>query len=178
MRRLLTILFAAMVAIAPVAGEAAGRVETQLWNSIRDSRNPDDFAYYLSRYPHGEWAPQAERKLVRLERKERRAAAEDRLGLTRGQKLEVEERLARAGHYPGSINGVFDGDTRFAIADYRRSAGLPASNYLDTRMLRALVRDTDYAYRGSQHRETRDGEIAAGVVAGALILGGVILLAD
>lgn len=145
----------------------------------RDARALDDaraYRNYLNRYPGGAHAREAQE---RLERKQLVAARRDRekaLRLNRNQRREVEELLARAGHYPGSINGKFDRDTRTAIRDYRRSKGLDYHAFLDRPMLRYLVRDGGRSYERQNGEDNTD--VAVGVAAGALLLGGIILLSD
>lgn len=178
-----SVAFASMLAPGPAV--AAGAQERAYWRSIQDSKNPEDFETYLYRYPYGDWAEQAERRADNLRAREDRRRREDALGLTRGQRREVEARLSRAGFYPGSINGDFNRDTRLAIRDFRVAYGLPRHRFLDAQMIRVLVRNSGNEYSGgstsySQYNgnSARDGEIAAGVVVGALLLGGIILLAD
>ena len=73
--------------------------------------------------------------------------------------------------------GEFGPDARNAIRQYRRDRGLGTNAYLDREMLSYLVRDS----RGRSH-DRQNGEdntdIAVGVAAGALLLGGIILLSD
>ena len=169
------------VGLSCVAANAGSAEERSFWRSISESQNYFDYDEYLRRYPNGDYARKARKRAERYRRVERRLAEEESLGLNRGQRREVEERLARAGFYPGSINGSFNDDTRRAIRDFRLSYGLPRSRFLDRPMLRALVRVTGDEYRrgySARSHASRDGEVAAGVVAGALLLGGIILLAD
>lgn len=175
----------ATAAVTPSPVWAAGVQEKAYWNSIRNSRNPEDFETYLYRYPYGDWTEQAERRANNLRARDDRRRREDALGLSRGQRREVEARLSRAGFFPGSINGEFNRDTRTAIRDFRVAYGLPRHRFLDAQMIRVLVRNSGNEYAGgasgfsrNNGGSARDGDIAAGVVVGALLLGGIILLAD
>lgn len=175
----------ATTAAAPQPSFAAGVQERAYWNSIRNSRNAEDFETYLYRYPYGDWTEQAERRASNLRARDDRRRREDALGLSRGQRREVEARLSRAGFFPGSINGDFNRDTRTAIRDFRIAYGLPRHRFLDAQMIRVLVRNSGNEYAGGSSSysrnnggSARDGDIAAGVVVGALLLGGIILLAD
>lgn len=182
MRMIIAALF--LIFAGGVAADAASPQELAYWRSIQDSRDARDFERYLRLYPGGDFAQAAETRATRLRRVENRRAREAALGLSVGQRREVEQRLARAGFFPGSINGRFNRDTRLAIRDFRIAYGLPRHRFLDRSMLRQLVRVTGNEYfdnRTSNSRSfngARDGEIAAGAVAGALLLGGIILLAD
>ena len=143
----------------------------------------DDRAYraYLRRFPNGIYADQARTRLDRRQLADNRAARERALGLNRNQRREVEELLARAGYYPGSINGKFGPTARQAIRDYRRDRGLVEHAYLDREMLRYLVRDGGRGYQlrhGSRQNGEDNTDVAVGVAAGALLLGGIILLSD
>lgn len=186
MIRLAVILCLALGALAVDAAAlgdagAADRQERAYWRAIQGSRDPYDYEEYLRRYPYGDYAGEAERKAENLYDIQDRKARERALGLNRGQRREVEARLAQAGFHPGSINGDFNRDTRRAIRNFRRVHGFQPHRFLDRPMLRALVRESgdQYARRGHERRTGgRDGEIAAGVVAGALLLGGILLLAD
>lgn len=171
------VCFAALAAVTPA--QANSHNDQAFWSSIRDSRQAYDYERYIDAYPYGRHVDKAERRIARFRSRDSHEQAEAALGLSRGQRREVEMRLSRAGFYPGSINGDFSRETRIAIRDFRQSRGLPVHRYLDARMVRTLVRDTGDEYaRGYGSGGTRDGEIAAGVVAGALLLGGIILLAD
>ncbi len=187
-RLLLTAFLALAVAAphlaAPDVAAAQSASEASYWRSIRDSRDWRDFDDYLRAYPYGAYAERAERRARNLRLAEDRRGRERALGLNQGQRREVEARLSRAGFYPGSINGRFNRDTRVAIRDFRTANGLPRHRFLDREMLRVLVRRTGNEYSSysggstSRTRNNRDAEVAAGVVAGALLLGGIILLAD
>ena len=143
----------------------------------------DDRAYqsYLRRYPNWLHAEKARARLDRRRLADIRADRERALGLNRNQRREVEQLLARSGYYPGSINGKFGPTTRQAIRDYRRDRRLPEHAYLDREMLRYLVRENDRGF-SPRYNSRQNGEdntdIAVGVAAGALLLGGIILLAD
>ena len=147
------------------------------WDQARVLNDEQAYRSYLRRYPDGRYANRA-RDI--LDRRANAAVYRDReraLGLSRNQRREVENLLARAGYYPGSINGKFGPTARQAIRDYRRDRGLPQHAYLDRQMLRALVRDTGRTY-GRRHNGEDNTDVAVGVAAGALLLGGIILLSD
>lgn len=84
------------------------------------------------------------------------AAAEAALGMTRNDRLSVEQRLAYLGFPPGPQDGFFDNDTRWAIEGYQRSRGYPATGYLDQQTVAGLVEET----RG----------VRTGIVTGAEVL--------
>src|SRR5207249_6906965 len=52
--------------------------------------------------------------------------------------VEVQRRLARAGYYHGSIDGVLGPETRRAIRAYERDHNAPAYGVIDRQLLRTL----------------------------------------
>lgn len=52
--------------------------------------------------------------------------------------VRVQQRLARAGYYRGSIDGVIGGGTRSAIRAYERAHGLRVDGRIDDRLLSSL----------------------------------------
>jgi hypothetical protein len=50
----------------------------------------------------------------------------------------VQRRLARAGYYHGSVDGVIGNGTRGAIAAYERNNGLPVDGRIDRQLLATL----------------------------------------
>jgi hypothetical protein len=50
----------------------------------------------------------------------------------------VQRRLARAGYYHGSIDGVIGNGTRSAIAAYERNNGLPVDGRIDRQLLATM----------------------------------------
>ncbi len=148
----------------------------QAWRDSQAANTTRAYRNYIARYPGGAHVREAQERLERKALVAERRDREKALGLSRNQRREVEQLLARTGYYPGSINGKFDRDTRRAIRDYRRDRGIESHAFLDRRMLRYLVED------GGGHRQRQNGEdntgVAIGFAAGALLLGGIILLAD
>jgi peptidoglycan hydrolase-like protein with peptidoglycan-binding domain len=168
---------------AAISGDGASVViqsqsgDEAAWREARAQSDARAYRSYLRRYPGGIHVRQAKERIDRKRLVAGRAIRERALGLNRAQRREVEELLANAGYYPGSINGKFGPDARNAIRQYRRDRGLGTNAYLDREMLSYLVRDS----RGRSH-DRQNGEdntdIAVGVAAGALLLGGIILLSD
>lgn len=52
--------------------------------------------------------------------------------------VSVQQRLARAGYYRGSIDGIIGPGTRWAIRSWERSHGLPADGVIDRRLLATM----------------------------------------
>ena len=65
--------------------------------------------------------------------------------MDQAQRRQIEERLKAAGFNPGSVNGVFTGETAQALLAYEKARGLPSEGLLiviakPTR--RALIADS------------------------------------
>lgn len=172
---------------AAITGDGASALITSradddaAWRSARALDDARAYQDYLRRYPGGMYVQQARERLDRMQLVAARRDREQALGLSRGQRREVEELLARAGYYPGSINGKFGPDAREAIRRYRSDRGLGTHAYLDREMLRHLVRDggRGYSSRTTRRQNGEDNtDVAAGVAVGALLLGGIILLSN
>lgn len=166
------------------AGGASARsrsADKDAWTEARRLNDEQAFRFYLQQYPRGVYVDQARDRLNGRRVAANHADQERALGLSRNQRREVEELLARAGYYPGSINGKFGPTARNAIRDYRRDRGIGAHAYLDREMLRYLVRDGGqrYSNRSYSRQNGEDNtDVAVGIAAGALLLGGIILLSD
>jgi formylglycine-generating enzyme required for sulfatase activity len=50
------------------AVDDAGNKELSIWNSVKDSANPDDFVAYLQDYPKGKFAPLAKSRMASLKK--------------------------------------------------------------------------------------------------------------
>jgi peptidoglycan hydrolase-like protein with peptidoglycan-binding domain len=74
------------------------------------------------------------------------AAAEEKLGLGRDQRREVQARLLVAGHDPRGLDGIFGPGTRLALSAWQAAQGLERTGYLDAAALDLLERRTESAY--------------------------------
>jgi peptidoglycan hydrolase-like protein with peptidoglycan-binding domain len=133
--------------------------EREFWRQTEVQDRRADYQAYLERYPNGIWQPEATARLAELAAVEAMpplpepTAAEAALGMTRTDRLSIEQRLAFLGFAPGPQDGSFDDETRWAIESYQRSRGQSATGYLDRQTVAAVM------------RETRDAR--TGIVAGA-----------
>lgn len=66
-------------------------------------------------------------------------AAEDALGLSGEQRLQIQEILAAEGFDPGGAGGAFGPRTRAAIREWQAAAGAQATGYLTEQQTRALL---------------------------------------
>ena len=58
--------------------------------------------------------------------------------MTRDRITAIQSALQKAGHNPGSIDGVIGGDTMRAVNSFQRQKGLPVDKYLNIATVRAL----------------------------------------
>ena len=98
--------------------------------------------------------------------------------LNRNARAEVEQRLVYAGFDPGKVNGHFGDTAREAIYNYRASRGLERHPYVDQNMVIMLVNETQAEFSQKVKAGDVDPDVAAAVAAGALLVGGAILLSD
>ena len=144
--------------MARAGTDLAARREREDWREAQYNDRPRDFRDYLERYPTGIWLPEAETRLAELTGSRTPAAAdpaamETALGLTRNDRLSIEQRLNYLGFPPGAQDGFFDSSTRWAIEGYQRNRRHEATGYLDQPTLAAIMKET---------RDLRSGVIIDG----------------
>ena len=81
------------------------------------------------------------------------AASEAALELSPSDRREVQRRLRLAQFDPKMIDGDFGPDTRAAIEDWQRAAGMPATGFIDGRSMSLLTTQTAEAYREWERAE-------------------------
>jgi N-acetylmuramoyl-L-alanine amidase len=50
----------------------------------------------------------------------------------------VQENLARAGYYQGTVDGIIGPMTRSAIGNYQNDHNMPVTRHIDERLLQSL----------------------------------------
>lgn len=99
------------------------------------------------------------------------AAMEEALGLSRSDRREVQRRLQLAEFDPRLVDGIFGPDTRSAISDWQKAAGLPATGYVDEAGMALLVAQTSEKYRdwrsAERARAARQAQARSTVVIGS-----------
>ena len=142
------------------------QAERLYWESVKDSSDPAEIQTYLDQYPTGTYAALARVRLQRLKGEAEPApaeatsapeaatpaapvetglalepeAAEEALGLRRGDRRLIQAGLKALGFDPGPLDGLFGRGTRAAIGKWQVSGGKPATGYLDAAMARALAK--------------------------------------
>jgi hypothetical protein len=147
------------LAMAPRSGNAD--VELEFWRSVRDSNKPEELNAYLNSYPNGQFRSLAQARLAAVENggpkdkdkdmtrnltavdpatftEEANQVTEDRIGLDRGQRRDVQRRLTGLG-FDNKVTGKFDDETRSVIRRWQAARGYPASGYLNQLQHKALL---------------------------------------
>jgi peptidoglycan hydrolase-like protein with peptidoglycan-binding domain len=106
-------------------------------------------------------------------------ATEDRIGLNKRKRRDVQRRLTGLG-FDTRVNGKFDAPTRAVIARWQAARGYPNTGYLNTPQHQALVTESVSTANASisdksEHRTRRRGRGGGGPV-GAIggVVGGVV----
>ncbi len=136
---------------------AISEVELEFWRSIKDSNKIEEFNAYLTNYPSGTFKSLALARIAALQdgpsnatrnlttdavdqavfSEEASELTEDRLGLDRNQRRDIQRRLTGLG-FDIRASGRFDEATRVVIARWQAARGYPKSGYLNTLQHKAL----------------------------------------
>ncbi|MGO8908608.1 MAG: caspase family protein [Bradyrhizobium sp.] len=139
-----------------VTAGPASDVELEFWRSIKDSNKPEELNAYLTNYPNGTFKSLALARIASLQdgpstttrnlsasvdpstfTDEADQAAEDQIGLDRGQRRDVQRRLTGLG-FDTKISGKFDDETRGVIMRWQAARGYPKTGFLNKLQLKAL----------------------------------------
>ena len=150
--------------------------EREFWASVKASEDTAELQAYLDRYPDGEYAVLARRRLKRLEETAASEPSvptptqptaptpavptpeevESSLGLERTKRTMVQGGLASLGHAPGPADGLFGSRTRTAIRRYQTTKGFETTGYLTAEQSQALVALGEEAARAEAERRKRE----------------------
>ncbi len=137
---------------APPVSEVA--VELGFWRAVQTLDTIDAYRAYLAEYPRGTHAREARARIDQLREAPGREAkaAEERLGLSREDRQEIQRNLALLGHDPRGIDGILGPGSRSAIRAWQKANGFPETGYLSGNQLR-LLREQARAEAQRQERE-------------------------
>ncbi|AEM41737.1 peptidoglycan-binding domain-containing protein [Ketogulonicigenium vulgare] len=133
---------------------AATARETSAWAAAEAANTPAAYQDYLQVYPQGRFAPEARARITAgtaptpdapptvPPADDAAASAEAALNINAMTGRVVEDRLNALGFNPGTVDGVFDDETRAALRRYQEARGLPVTGYLDQQVLVRLLADT------------------------------------
>jgi peptidoglycan hydrolase-like protein with peptidoglycan-binding domain len=115
-------------------------VERSLWDSAVALDTVAAYRDYLSRYPLGLFAAEAEEAIATILAEPNRDArlAEDALQLSRSAQRAIQENLAVLDFDPRGIDGIFGPGTRRAIANWQQVNGYAQTTYLDREQIGRL----------------------------------------
>ena len=146
----------AETANAAPAAPASG-VELEFWRSVKDSNKVEELNAYLTSYPNGSFKSLVLARIASLQdgpstatrnlttgidpatfTEEADQASEDRIGLNKAQRRDVQRRLTGLG-FDIKASGRFDDETRGVIKRWQAARGYPATGYLNQLQHKALV---------------------------------------
>ena len=128
----------ALDAILEEQRRSAAAADRQAFDTAREKNTIAAYRKYLREFPDGAFAGVANLRLAQLIRDRGNSgeiqaarAVEERMGLVPITRRLIESQLAAKGFEPGSVDGVFDDQTRRAIRRFQRGAGLAVTGYLN-----------------------------------------------
>lgn len=125
--------------------------DLEAWRRARAADTDSAYQAYIRDFPEGEFAPAARATLAARapsppapEADENAAiaaalGAERALGLSQPTRLLIEQRLSRLGYDPGPLDGVFDDQSRRAIAQAQQAFGLDDTGFVSQELVTALL---------------------------------------
>ena len=161
------------VGALPVAVTAApgSEIELEFWRSIKDSNKLEELNAYLSNYPNGQFKSIAMGRIASLEsgpstatrnlttgidpatfKDDADQTTEDRIGLDKGQRRDVQRRLNGLG-FDTKVTGKFDETTRAVITRWQAARGYPKSGYLNKLQHKALLTEIVAATQSASSTE-------------------------
>ena len=143
---------------APAAAPAqASAIEIEFWRSVKDSNKAEELNAYLTNYPSGTFKSLALARIASLQNgpstttrnltagidpetftQEADQGSEDRIGLDKAQRRDVQRRLTGLG-FDTKVNGRFDETTRATLRRWQAARGYPATGYLNDLQHKALT---------------------------------------
>ena len=145
-----------LAAIAESARDAERARDVVAWRRARMRDTLGAYELYLRDWPQGEFADLARARIAERQpvveappapdpvpptppADAQAQATEQALGLTRPTRQLIEQRLARLGMDPGPVDGVFDAQTRVAIAQAQEFFDLRQTGYVNQDLLTMLI---------------------------------------
>lgn len=125
--------------------EAAAQ-DRAAWDRAEGADTPAAYRDYLTAFPAGAFAPEAQARIEALteaalgeDAPAAAEAAENALNLGDLARNLIEQRLDGLDFQPGEVDGVFDERTRRAIRRFQAARGLPETGYLDQASMVGLL---------------------------------------
>jgi len=154
----------AEVPLAPIApDEDAIAAERALWEGVVALDTVEAYRNYLTSYPRGEFAAQAEEAIAAIIAEPNRDArlAEESLDLSRDARRDIQRNLTLLGFETRGIDGIFGAATRGAITAWQQENGFRQTGYMTAEQINRL--DAQAARRAVQleAEAARQAQIAA-----------------
>ena len=120
--------------------EAEAAAETALWEGAQALDTADAYRNYLTRYPDGEYAQEAEALILEISTEPNRSdrLAEERLSLSREARRAIQRNLTILNFDPRGIDGIFGPGTRAAITNWQQENGFSQTSYLTNEQITRL----------------------------------------
>jgi peptidoglycan hydrolase-like protein with peptidoglycan-binding domain len=154
----------AEVPLAPTPSDETDiAAERALWEGVVALDTVAAYRNYLSSYPRGEFATQAEEAIAAIIAEPNRDArmAEESLDLSRDARRDIQRNLTLLGFETRGIDGIFGAATRGAITAWQQENGFRQTGYLTAEQINRL--DAQAARRAVQleAEAARQAQIAA-----------------
>ncbi len=114
--------------------------EEALWQGTVALGTVEAYRDYLRRYPRGTHAEAAETEIAAMLAEPNRDArlAEEKIGLSRDQRREIQRDLNLLDFNPRGIDGIFGPGTRGAITNWQQQNGFPQTSFLTLEQITRL----------------------------------------
>lgn len=115
--------------------------EDGFWSAIVSIDTIDAYEAYLTKFPRGRYAAQAQREIesIRQAPLQQAKAYEDAMGLNRDARQRVQRDLSILGYNTRGIDGIWGPATRAAISGWQSDNGLPSTGYLNKNQVQRLA---------------------------------------
>ena len=116
--------------------------EDTYWTAAQDLQTIEGYKAYLERFPRGKYAIDAQAAIDEIRSTPGRLAEaeEERLGLTRDQRREIQRALSLLDFNTRGIDGIFGRGTRSAIAAFQGENGFQTTGFITRNQVVELSR--------------------------------------
>ena len=121
--------------------QAAQAEETALWQGAVALNTLDAYRNYLSAFPRGRYATQAQEGIdaILAEPNREQRLAEEALGLSRDQRRAIQRNLSLLDFDTRGVDGIFGSGTRRAVRDWQQQNGFSQTSYLDREQIERIA---------------------------------------
>lgn len=137
------------------------------WDAVKSVGTIEALLTYVDRYPDGYYIRDANRAIEALRANPELQAKEieKRLGLSRGQRRQIQRNLSILGFNPRGVDGLFGRGSRAAIGAWQQSRGIEGYGYLTGNQVAMLqsaadIRSRELEEEARQRQEEQDRQDA------------------